>query len=247
MLRANPTRFPRLVGVAAATVLTLWAGKTALAGPITASYLAAGAQTPNFPTTCGSATSCFYGTETFSGWSGGNFQSNFNTGVGNFNATNFIKGDYGANGDPNWKKVPADQYGGANGTDPYPLVTGGTAPGDAYSVKLTHSASIPGVNYFGLWISALDSSNDLQFYNQGQLLYSFGAPDLIAALGSCGTAGGYCGNPTTPFQGRIPANSTPTSTSSIRWAISTKCCFTAQAPQASSPRTTRSPTSIRLL
>ena len=102
------------------------------------------------------------------------------------------------------KKLPADQYGGANGTAPYPVVTGGTAPGDAYSVKLTHSADIPGVNYFGLWISALDQSNDLQFYNQGQLLYSFGAPDLIAALGSCSTAGGYCGNPTATFLGQNP-------------------------------------------
>ncbi len=201
MSRLNPKR---LVGCAAAVAVVLGVAQGAHAGPITASYLAAGVQTPNFPTACGSATSCFYGTENFSNWAGGNFRSNFQTGTSNFNAATYINGDYGANGDPNWRKTPANQYGGANGTAPYPVVSGGTAPGSAYSIKLTHSADIPGVNYFGLWISALDQSNDLQFYNNGQLLYSFGAPDLQAALGTCSTAGGYCGNPTTPFKGVNP-------------------------------------------
>lgn len=199
MARLNSTG---LIGFAAAVVLTFGAGQDARAGPITATYLAAGAQSPTPATLCGSATSCFYGTETFSGWAGGNFKSSFNTGASNFNATTFIKGDYGANGDTNWKKVAADVYGGANGTAPYPVVSGGTAPGSAYSVKFTSSADILGINYFGLWISALDASNNLQFYNKGQLLQTFASTDLQAALGACSTAGGYCGNPTTPFKGQ---------------------------------------------
>ena len=125
MLHANATRFVRLVGLAAAAALALCVGRTALAGPITASYLAAGAQTPNFPTTCGSATSCFYGTETTFGLVGGNFRSNFNTGIGNFNATTFIKGDYGANGDPNWEKASGRPVWRRQRHGPYPVVTGG--------------------------------------------------------------------------------------------------------------------------
>ena len=172
----------RLIGFATAVVLTFGVGEDARAGPITVSYLAAGVQTPNFPTACTSGQACFYGTETFSNWAGGAFRSTFSTGLSNLTATSYIKGDYSSNGDPNWKKVAADQYGGSGGTSPYPVVTGAATPGDAYGIKLTNSADIPGVNYFGLWISALDQSNDLQFYSNGQLIYSFGAPDLQAAL-----------------------------------------------------------------
>lgn len=201
MVRLNPTR---LMGLATAVVLMLSTGQVAYGGPFTTSYLGAGVQTPNFPTACTSGQACFYGTETFSNWNGGAFKSTFSTGLSNLTASSYINGDYSSNGDPNWKKAPADQYGGSNGTAPYPVISGAASPGDAYAVKLTHSADIPGVNYFGLWISALDQSNDLQFYSNGQLIYSFGAPDLQAALGSCGTAGGYCGNPTTPFKGQNP-------------------------------------------
>ncbi len=153
MVRLNPTR---LIGLATAAVLMLGAGQDACAGPVTASYLAAGVQSPNFPTACTSGQACFYGTETFSNWAGGAFRSTFSTGLSNLTASTYIKADYSSNGDPNWKKVPADLYGGAGGTAPYPVVTGASAPGDAYGIKLTHSADIPGVNYFGLWISALD-------------------------------------------------------------------------------------------
>ena len=61
---------------------------------------------------------------------------------------------------------------------------------------------MPGVNYFGIWISALDVQNDLRLYDtSGKLLLDFTPGTLIAALGSCpGT--GYCGNPTTPFKGK---------------------------------------------
>lgn len=194
-------RAGRLAMMAGAAALALCAIQGAHAGPITASYLAAGAQAPNFPTACASATSCYYGTESFSNWAGGDFNSTFQTGTSNFTGSTFIKGAYTANGDTNWSKAPADQYGGANGTAPYPELFGKTSPGDAYTIKLTRSANIPGVNYFGIWISAMDANSNLQFYNNGQLLYSFGSTDLQAALGACSGTNAYCGNPNTAFKG----------------------------------------------
>ena len=191
----------RLAGIAAATALA-FAGQDASAGPITPTYLAASVQTPNFTTTCGSATRCFYGTETFSNWAGGPFTSTFQTGTSNFNSTSYIRGAYTARGDTNWIRAAADQYGGANGTAPYPELFGRTSPVNAYTVTLTTSGNIPGVNYFGIWISALDAKNSIQFFNRGQLLYSFGSTDLQAALGACSTSNAYCGNPTTPFKGQ---------------------------------------------
>lgn len=197
-------RSTRRTGLAAVAALAI-AGHGASAGPITPTYLAATVQTPNFTTTCGSATSCFYGTETFSNWAGGNFTSTFKTGTSNFNATNYINGAYTAGGNVNWTRAAADQYGGSGGTLPYPELAGRSATADAYTIILTHSANIPGVNYFGIWISALDAKNGIQFYNNGQLLYTFASTDLQAALGACGITNLYCGNPTLPFKGQNPS------------------------------------------
>lgn len=202
MSRPNPPRPVRPVSVTAALFLLVCTAQVARAGPITATYLAAGVQAPNFPAACGSSASCYYGTENFTNWQGNDFTSTFNTGTTNFTATNYIRGAYSANGDTNWLKTPADQYGGVNGTLPYPELFGRNATVDAYSIKLTSSASIPGVNYFGIWISALDQYNNLQFYSKGQLLYSFGSTDLQAALGACSVLNAYCGNPNTAFKGQ---------------------------------------------
>lgn len=199
MARLNPTS---LIGFAASVAITLGAVTVAHGSPFSTTYLGAGVQSPNFPTACTSGQSCFYGTETFSGWNGGTFNSTFKTGINNFDANNYINATYTANSDPNWSSSPANQYGGSGGVSNYPELFGNTGPGDAYAIKLTHSASIPGVNYFGLWITALDPSNDLQFYSNGTLLYSFNSTDLQSALGSCSTSNAYCGNPTTPFKGQ---------------------------------------------
>ncbi len=191
------------MGIVGAAALALLAGQDASAGPITPTYLAAGVQAPNFTTTCGSASKCYYGTETFSNWAGGDFTSTFQTGGGNFDANTYIKGVYTSNSDPKWTKSAANQYGGTNGTGSFPSLTGSaTAPTSAYLIRLSTSANIPGVNYFGIWISALDANNSLSFYSNGQLLYSFGSTDLQAAIGACSTSNAYCGNPTTPFKGQ---------------------------------------------
>ena len=201
MLWLNLPRPVRLISTTAA-FLIVCAAQVARAGPITPTYLSAGVQTPNFPAACGNSASCFYGTENFSSWQGGKFTSNFNTGTSNFNTTSFIRGTYSANGSPNWVKAPADQYGGTNGTLPYPELFSRNAPVGAYKIDFTKSSNIPGINYFGIWISALDQFNNIQFYNQGKLLYSFGSTDLQAALGACSVLNAYCGNPTTPFRGQ---------------------------------------------
>lgn len=177
----------RLTGIAVATALA-FAGQNASAGPITPTYLAAGVQTPNFPTACSNAAKCYNGTETFSSWAGGDFTSTFRTGTSNFDSSTYIRGVYAANGDPKWTRSAANQYGGANGTTAFPSLTGNaTAPTSAYLIRLSTSANIPGVNYFGMWVSALDAGNSLQFYSDGKLLYSFGSTDLQAALGACST------------------------------------------------------------
>jgi hypothetical protein len=57
------------------------------------------------------------------------------------------------------------------------------------------------VNYFGLWISALDPGNEVQFFSGNTLLFSFTPSDLIRMVGAC-PASKYCGNPNTTFQGK---------------------------------------------
>lgn len=89
----------------------------------------------------------------------------------------------------------ADQYGGAGGSGRYAVTFD---QGAGYTLRLGHDASIPGINYFGMALSALDAGNTLDFYRGGSLVYSYTAADLIKTLGAC--PGSYCGNPTSPAQ-----------------------------------------------
>jgi hypothetical protein len=90
----------------------------------------------------------------------------------------------------------ADQYGGAGGTGKYPVAFNATP----YNVALSTTLST-GLNYFGFWLSALDSGNQVGFYRNNVLVFSFSPTDLIAALGTCTGANAYCGSPTTQFPG----------------------------------------------
>ncbi len=57
-----------------------------------------------------------------------------------------------------------------------------------------------GINYFGIWISALDAGNQLGFYKNNVLVYNFTPSILVAAVGSCPNASNaYCGNPNSQF------------------------------------------------
>ena len=145
---------------------------TAYGDSFLASYLAAGVQAPQ-------ATANY---ETFSSITPGSAVSPFIT---NFNGSTYT-GTY--TGSVGW--YAADQYGGAGGTSTYPETFSG------YSVVINPSA-----NYFGLWFSALDVGNQLQFYRDNTLLYTFTPQDFIQLVGACpGTA--FCGNPNSQFLGQ---------------------------------------------
>lgn len=89
----------------------------------------------------------------------------------------------------------ANQYGGAGGSGQF--VTTHNDPG--YTITFTTKSAIPGVNYFGYWLSALDPGNFLEFLDNGKVVGTFTPSDLIAALGACPEA--YCGNPNAAFKG----------------------------------------------
>ena len=71
-------------------------------------------------------------------------------------------------------------------------------------LQLSTASGVPGMNYFGLWFSALDAGNLLQFYSGNNLLYSFTPNKFIDLVGSCaGAADPFCGKkPNTIFSGR---------------------------------------------
>jgi hypothetical protein len=138
-----------------------------------ASYLAPGVTTPL------GITSNY---ETFDTITPGSNPSSFAT---NFNGSSYT-GTYTGAG-LQW--LGANQYGGAGGTGTYPEIF--TSIG--YTLTLDKSA-----NYFGLWFSALDAGNLLQFYNNSTLVYSFTPADFIKLVGNC-PGGKFCGNPNPGF------------------------------------------------
>lgn len=128
------------------------------------------------------------GIETFDRLARGDFMAvpSFKTAFGTAGVlTGMYSGAMGVNG--------ADQYGGAGGTGNY-IVTFDRASG--YTLDLGHNGSIPGFNYFGLQLSALDGGNRLEFRRAGQTVFSYMPDNLIKSLGTCG-GNAYCGNPTT--------------------------------------------------
>ncbi len=78
--------------------------------------------------------------------------------------------------------VAADQYGGAGGSQ-YDV----TGLGHTTSQSLTFTAA---KTYFGMWWSAGDAANVLEFYSGGSLVDSFNVNDVTASLSSA-----YLGNP----------------------------------------------------
>ena len=150
---------------------------------ITVSYGAAGVQTPSQVVLQNATT---IGTETFDTRASGTFTTAFGTGGA-------ITGTYrGAT------IAPADQYGGAGGTGRYVEALSNTA---GYTISLTTSG-VPGVNYFGYWLSALDTGNQLVFKRAGTTVGTYSASDLVSALGACSASNPYCGNPTPNFRGQ---------------------------------------------
>ena len=90
--------------------------------------------------------------------------------------------------------INADQYGGAEGAGQYAV----TFSSSGYSLDLSTTIR-GGVNYFGYWLSALDSGNTVSFYSDGKLLFTFNPQDVIAAVNANATPAQYYGNPNAPY------------------------------------------------
>ena len=162
---------------------------------IVVSYAPASTQAPNTTTLCGSDTQCWIGEQTFATSSvpaAGLFPTL--TSIGGLSGA--ISGSYSGG----LVMYSADQYGGAGGTGYYPELF---STGNGYTLNLTASGNLPGVNYFGLWFSALDSGNQLQFYENNTLLMSFTPARFQSLVGACpSSTNAFCGNPNSNFKGK---------------------------------------------
>lgn len=84
---------------------------------------------------------------------------------------------------------PVDQYGGAGNPSGSNYVVQGANGVNATELSLNDS-----VGYFGLWWSAGDNQNVLEFYSDSTLVARFTTDSLLNAITS---RGGYNGNPAT--------------------------------------------------
>lgn len=114
----------------------------------------------------------FKGVETFDNASAGGFTSQFGS-------NGYYQGVYSLvvpGGKESQLRINgADVYGGAGGDGKYAVTF--EQPG----YQLDFSTSAHAVNYFGLWISAIDDNNSLKIYSGGQT-YDFSPPTLISQL-----------------------------------------------------------------
>ncbi len=137
------------------------------------------------------ATFSVEGIETFDTLSTG-FNASFTTDFGTGGA---ITGTYSG---PSGVQInPADQYGGAGGVGNYAVAFGSTP----YSVSLSSNPALDpqGINYFGYWLSALDSGNVVTFYRAGVQVGQL-TPGQVRAITSLNPA--YYGNPNANFLGQ---------------------------------------------
>lgn len=162
------------------------------ADDIVISYAPAGTQAPNATILCGVDPGCWIGEQSFSTQTvpaAGAFPTLESVG----GLTGAISGSYSGG----LVMYAANQYGGAEGTGYYPELF---STGGSYSLTLTTSGNLPGVNYFGLWFSALDAGNQLQFYENGTLLLTFTPAMFQALVGACpNSSNAFCGNPNADF------------------------------------------------
>ncbi len=148
-------------------------------------FESAGQQTVDVNKLCSGIGLCVVGQQNFNNWAGGGFTTDFGT-------NGAISGTYSGG----IVRYAADQYGGAGGTGYFPETY---AQNVDYSLNLSTNYDLPGVNYFGLWFSALDAGNLLRFYDKGQLLYAFTPADFMSLVGTCAGSNPFCGNPNQAF------------------------------------------------
>lgn len=159
-------------------------------------------QYPNFSALCTPGATCVYGTETFSGLSSvvavgqtmslnANFVSNFNTGTNNLGGSYAITGTYSGA----LTNEAGDLYGGSYNPstlqlNPYPDASGAAE----YSLSIAVTG-IPGVNYFGVWITAMDATNKLVLHMSDGSTFSFVSSDLRDYIDQASNGDAYYGNP----------------------------------------------------
>ena len=181
----------KIASIGVLSIVGLLAGSAGASAAIVVTLGAPRAEFANFTGAggvCSTATNatCVYGEETFANWSGGAFTSSFTTGQHSIPSGSSISGAFSG-------AIAHDTnntYGGAYGTDPYPSANGTSQ----YQLNLA-TTGIPGVNYFGVWITAMDPSNKLIIYSGGQPIFSFVSSDLRAAIATTATPSAYYGDP----------------------------------------------------
>jgi hypothetical protein len=164
-------------------------------GDMITTYSPAGSQTVDTATLCAGTTGCWVGVQTFTSgtaptgtW---DFPQLVQSGtISGVSTSGTITGTFSGTG---LVINSANVYGGAGGTGYYADVSNNKS----YTLTLGVTGNVPGVNYFGLWFSALDNGNDLKFYDGNTLLLDF-TPALYQKLvGACPNA--FCGNPNPVF------------------------------------------------
>jgi hypothetical protein len=134
---------------------------------------------------------CVYGTESFSGFTQAQatngFTSTFSTGANNFPTGDSISGTYSGQ----IAYTTTNQYGGVPGSAGYPTASGVST----YTVKYA-SQGIPGINYLGVWISALDQYNDFALLMSDGTSYDFSAATIKTFIDASPLKSQYYGNPT---------------------------------------------------
>lgn len=182
--RARPAR-RRRPGPALLALAASLAGPPAHAGMVV-TFEAAGTAAPDAAALCAGAADCVVGVEGFDALPRGrnrHFTTDFGTG-------GRITGRYrGAD------IVAANQYGGAGGHGGHVE----TFARRGFSIDLA-TLGVPGVNYFGFWLSALDAGNQLEFVSRGDVIFRFGPQQFLDLVAGCPSD--FCGNPFAPFAGR---------------------------------------------
>ncbi len=166
--------------------------KIAQATLIQVSYGNAGIQVADNAALCAGTSVCVLGTENFDARTTANLTAGFTSNFG-LSGGQTITGAYTADATAqtgtNLLNSAANQYGGAGGTGKYPQLFSGS-----HTITLA-SNGIPGLNYFGIWVSALDAANMIKFYNGSTLLYTFTPTTMITAINARGNRTAYYGNP----------------------------------------------------
>lgn len=89
--------------------------------------------------------------------------------------------------------IGSNEYGGASGTT-YGVVGDPTGAANVQSASVKFAQP---VSYVGFWWSAADPHNVFTLYSGNTAVLTMTNQTLINALGACGGANAYCGNPNT--------------------------------------------------